>query len=159
MKVDSFKQLMLGNRKFVRNYYVPAKDAYLTCFMDDDLICMHGYCIAKYSDLRVVICCFLEFKLHGYCLTYKFGNLISLEHYEEGNIIDQPLVLVYRQNFKFDDDVDQNNVKRTCIQFNGSFNIEKRIENTHGFLSYMQNGIKISENGVYNSKLHLSGTG
>ena len=79
---------MLGNRIFVRNHYIPAKDAYLTCFMDQDLINMHGYCISKHNDLKVMVCSFLEFHIHGYCLTFKFGKLISLDHYEEGNIIE-----------------------------------------------------------------------
>ena len=84
MKVGYLPKLMLGNRKFVRNHYVPEQDAFLTCFMNDELTNMLGYCIAKKSNLKVRLCSYLEQLLHGYCLTYKFSKLISLDHYEEG---------------------------------------------------------------------------
>ena len=94
----------MGNRKFVRNHYVPEKDAFLTCFMNDELTKGHGYCIVKQSDLTVYLCCFLEFQLHGFCLTFRLGKLISLDHYVEGKSIDQPLE--YRENVKLQDDTD-----------------------------------------------------
>ena len=84
MKVGSLPKLLLGNRKFVRNHYVPEKDAFLTCFMNDELTLSHGYCITKQSDLSVYFCSYLEFQLHGFCLIFKFGKLIALVHYVEG---------------------------------------------------------------------------
>jgi len=88
MKIDSLYQLFQGTRKFVSNHYVPAKDAFLTCFMNDDLIKIDGYCIVKQSDLGVQICCFVDMQLHGFCLTFRLSQLISLDHYVEGQSID-----------------------------------------------------------------------
>ena len=147
MKVESIQQIMLGNRKFVRNHYVPEKDAFLTCFMNDELTKMHGYCIVKQTDLKVYLCCFLESQLHGFCLTYKLGKLISLDHFVEGKSIDQPFA--YRKNVILPDDVDQNGIQRTELKFNGFFYFGKRIDNSHGFLSYVQNKNKCQEQGLF----------
>ena len=57
------------------------------------------------------------------------------------------------------DDVDQNGARRTQITFKGSFYLDKRIDNSYGFLSYIQNGLKIFEKGIYNSKMYLSAIG
>ena len=126
--------------------------------MNDELTMSHGYCIAKHSDLKVYLCSYLEFQLHGFCLAYKFGKLISLEHYVEGKSIHQPLE--YRENFKLPDDKDQNGDKRTDIKFNGFFYLGMRINDSHGFMSYLKNDkIKCSEKGIFCSQLRLLSTG
>ena len=88
MNVFSMLNLFQGTRKFVRNHYVPAKDAFLTCFMNDNLTKIDGYCIVKQSDLEVQICCIVDMQLHGFCLTFRLNQLISLDHFVEGQSID-----------------------------------------------------------------------
>ena len=82
---------MEGNRKFVRNHYMPSLGGFVTCFMDDDLTIIHGFCILKKSNLIVLVCSFVNTKLEGCCLTFKNNKLVSLDLYEEGEVIDQPL--------------------------------------------------------------------
>ena len=80
----------------MKNLFVPEKNAFLTCFMNSDLSDIHGFCIAKQIDLRVFIGSYLNFNLHGYVLTFKLAKLLSLDRYDEGELIDQPLI--YKQN-------------------------------------------------------------
>ena len=61
--------------------------------MNTELSDIHGFCIAKQIDLRVIMGPYLNFELHGYVLTLKFSKLLSLDHYDEGELIDQPLII------------------------------------------------------------------
>ena len=45
---------------------------------------------------------FLNDKLHGYCLTYMQGKLESLQHYEEGEKVDLPIIHI--ENHPLPDD-------------------------------------------------------
>ena len=87
-KPNSFQKLMIGNRKFVKNFYFASKDAYITGCTEEDLSRMHGCSISKQSDLKVHATCYLDFKHHGHSLTSELGKLISLDNFVEGESID-----------------------------------------------------------------------
>ena len=83
-KPKSFQVLMVGNRKFVGNFYFAIKDAYITGVAEENLSWMHGYVVVKQSDLKVRATCYLDFKFHGYSLTLELGKIISLDNFVEG---------------------------------------------------------------------------
>ena len=87
--------LIESSRKFVKNYNI-GNLGFVTCFMDSDLKIIHGIALVKQSDMKVFICSFLNNKRHGHCLTFQHGRLITLENYEEGELVDLPIT--YKQD-------------------------------------------------------------
>ena len=75
---------------------------FVTGFTDSDLSRVHGYAIVKQTNMKVIIGGYLNDKLHGYCLTYEHGKLESLQHYEEGEKVDLPIV--HKENYSLPDD-------------------------------------------------------
>ena len=90
--------------------------------MEYDLSMMHGYCIVKQSNLLVIVTSYLNFKFHGITFTFKLGQLISVDHFEEGESIDNPLVY---KTAKYADDKDSNGNKRIIKKFIGYFKYAK----------------------------------
>ena len=130
--------------------------------MNSDLSDIHGFCIAKQIDLRVFMGSYLNFNLHGYVLIFKFAKLLTLDRYDEGELIDQPLI--YKQNQKLKHNWNNNGFydhDRKNINFSGNFHYDQPIGNTQGVLIYDNHfsNLKCIETGTFNEFLKLSGYG
>ena len=141
---------------------------FVTCFADEDIKEIQGPALIKQSDLKVLVCSYLNKKLHGNCLTFKYGKLESIEKYEESQLVDEPMM--YQENMVVPNDEEEfdlttwcelkKGIRRINRIFTGLTRNGKPVPNVYGVLTYEdEEGNQCCDDGFFSEQFVISGEG
>ena len=101
---------------------------------------LEGAGIIKHNNLLVQVCFFKSGVIHGYCITYEKGVAVSIQLYEDGDLIKETKDIIQINkgtDIELPDDVDEDGNAMMNRKVNGFVVDNKILEGSYGVHSYV----------------------